>query len=71
MINLTSVELSEKMVKTSAELPPEIDEFEIAGLEKTKSTDVKPSRLKDAKVALKANCIDIWKLETALGICYW
>jgi len=53
VIHLTSVELSEKMVKTSAELPPEDDEFEIAGLEKTKSTDVKPPRLKDARVALE------------------
>ncbi len=53
VIHLTSVELSEKVVKTSAELPPEDDEFEIAGLEKTKSTDVKPPRLKDAKVALE------------------
>ena len=53
VIHLTSVELSEKMVKTSAELPPEDDEFVIAGLEKIKSTDVKPPRLKDAKVALE------------------
>ena len=53
VINLTSVELSEKMVNTSAELPPEIDEFEIAGLEKMKATDVKPPRLKDAKVAME------------------
>ena len=47
------MELSEKVVKTSAELPPEDDEFETAGLEKIKSTDVKPPRLKDAKVALE------------------
>ena len=53
VIHLTSVELSEKVVQTSAELPPEDDEFEIAGLEKIKSTDVKPPRMKDAKVALE------------------
>ena len=53
VIHLTSVELSEKVVKTSAELPPEDDEFEVAGLEKVKSTDVKPPRLKDARVALE------------------
>ena len=53
VINLASVGLSEKMVKTSAELPSEDDEFEIAGLEKTKSTNVKPPRLKDARVALE------------------
>ena len=53
VIHLTSVELSEKMVKTSAELPPEKDEFKVAGLEKMKATDVKPPRLKDAKVAME------------------
>ena len=53
VIHLTSVELSEKVVQTSAELPPEDDEFEISGLEKVKSTDVKPPRLKDARVALE------------------
>ena len=53
VIHLTSVELSEKVVQTSAELPPEDDEFEISGLEKVKSTDVKPPRLIDAKVALE------------------
>jgi flavin reductase (DIM6/NTAB) family NADH-FMN oxidoreductase RutF len=53
VIHLTSVELSEKMVKTSAELPPEKDEFEVAGLEKIKATDVKPPILKDAKVAME------------------
>jgi flavin reductase (DIM6/NTAB) family NADH-FMN oxidoreductase RutF len=53
VIHLTSVELSEKVVQTSAELPPEDDEFEIAGLKKIKSTEVKPPRLKDAKVALE------------------
>ena len=53
VIHLTSVELSEKMVKTSAELPPEIDEFEIAGLEKIKAIDVCPPRLKDAKIAME------------------
>jgi len=53
VIHLTSVELSEKMVKTSAELPPEKDEFEVVGLEKIRATDVKPPRLKDAKVAME------------------
>ena len=32
VIHLTNVELSEKMVMTSADLPPEEDEFEMAGI---------------------------------------
>ena len=34
VIHLTNVELSEKMVMTSADLPPEADEFEVAGIKK-------------------------------------
>ena len=40
VIHLTNVELSEKMVMTSADLPPEEDEFKIAGISKLKSKDV-------------------------------
>ena len=67
VIHLTSVELSEKVVKTSAELPPEDDEFETAGLEKIKSTDVKPPRLKDAKVALEGKLYRHLEVGNGLG----
>ena len=50
---MTSVELSEKMVMTSADLPPENDEFEMAGISKLKSTDVKPSRIEKAHIAME------------------
>lgn len=53
VIHLTSVELSEKMVMTSAELPPEDDEFEIAGIKKIKSVDVKPARIDNAHIAME------------------
>ena len=41
------------MVMTSADLPPEEDEFKIAGISKLKSTDVKPSRIKEAHIAME------------------
>jgi len=53
VIHLTSVELSEKMVLTSAELPPEEDEFEVAGINKIDSIDVKPPRIKEAQIAME------------------
>ena len=53
VIHLTSVELSEKMVLTSAELPPEEDEFEVAGINKIESIDVKPPRIKEAQIAME------------------
>ena len=53
VIHLTNVEQSEKMVMTSAELPPEEDEFEVAGISKLESKDVKPSRIKEAHIAME------------------
>ena len=53
VIHLANVELSEKMVMTSADLPPEEDEFEMAGISKLRSTDVKPSRIKEAHIAME------------------
>ena len=53
VIHLTSVELSEKMVLTSAELPPEEDEFEVAGINKKNSVDVKPPIIKEAQIAME------------------
>ena len=53
VIHLTSVELSEKMVLTSAELPPEEDEFEVAEINKIDSIDVKPPRIKEAQIAME------------------
>ena len=38
---------------TSADLPPEADEFEVAGISKLKSADVKPSRIKEAHIAME------------------
>ena len=53
VIHLTSVELSEKMVLTSAELPPDEDEFEVAGINKKDSVDVKPPIIKEAQIAME------------------
>ena len=53
VIHLTSVELSEKMVLTSAELPPDEDEFEVAGINKRNSVDVKPPIIKEAQIAME------------------
>ncbi len=41
------------MVMTSADLPPDEDEFELAGISKLESVDVKPSRIKEAHIAME------------------
>ena len=53
VVNLVSEELLEKMVVTSEDFPPEVDEFEKAGLTPEKSRFVKPPRIKEAKVSFE------------------
>jgi len=45
--------LAEAMVATSAEVAPDVDEFEIAGLAKAPSTRVAPPRIEGAAIALE------------------
>ncbi|MBI2587020.1 MAG: flavin reductase family protein, partial [Rhodospirillales bacterium] len=51
--NLATWELRERMNQTSAPVPPEIDEFALAGLETEPSQLVKPPRVKAAPVHLE------------------
>ncbi len=51
--NLATWELREKVNQTSAPVPPETDEFELAGLESEPSALVKPPRVKASPVHLE------------------
>ncbi|EAU41132.1 hypothetical protein FP2506_12734 [Fulvimarina pelagi HTCC2506] len=51
--NLATGDLARQVVKTSAAAPPEIDEFEIAGLTKAPSRLVKPPRVAESPAALE------------------
>jgi flavin reductase (DIM6/NTAB) family NADH-FMN oxidoreductase RutF len=51
VVNVVSEALAEQMNQTSATLPPEDDEFALAGLEGALSDVVKPPRVAGAKVA--------------------
>ena len=51
--NLATWELRERMNQTSAPVPPEIDEFVLAGLETEPSELVKPPRVRAAPVHLE------------------
>jgi flavin reductase (DIM6/NTAB) family NADH-FMN oxidoreductase RutF len=53
VVNLVSEDLLEAMNRTAEEVPPEIDEFALAALEKSPSVRVKPPRVARARIALE------------------
>ncbi len=57
VIHIPTRELAEKMVLTSTESDPDIDEFQLAKLAKTPSTIVKPDRVQEAALAMEAKVV--------------
>jgi len=53
VVNIVSEEFADKMNITSAEFPPEVDEFEAAGLTPIPSDLVKPPRVKESHVHME------------------
>ena len=53
VVNVVSEELAEQMNITSAEFPPEVDEFEAAGLTPIPSDLVKPPRVKESHIHME------------------
>lgn len=53
VVNIVTEELAEAMNKTATELPPEVNEFEYAGLEAAPSKTVKPPRVAASPVAFE------------------
>jgi flavin reductase (DIM6/NTAB) family NADH-FMN oxidoreductase RutF len=51
--NMATYDLREAMNASAAELPPEVDEFEVAGLTKAPSVRVKPCRVAESPVHLE------------------
>ncbi len=65
--NLTTRPLVERMNSTCAAVPPEIDEFELAGLTKAASTLVEAPRVAESPVAFECRAIQVQRLRTAAG----
>ena len=53
VVNIVSEEFSEQMNQCAAEVPPEIDEFELSGLTPLASDVVKPPRVAESKIHLE------------------
>ncbi|HEX7973691.1 MAG TPA: flavin reductase family protein [Anaerolineales bacterium] len=61
-------DLADAMILTSADFPPEINEFELARLECVPSIDVRPPRLADAPVAMECKVTQIVPVEGATNV---
>ncbi len=71
VINIVNEEIGPQMNETSAEFPPEIDEFEMAGLTPAPSQLVRPPRVAEAPVSIECKLqqvVNIGKEETQSGL---
>jgi flavin reductase (DIM6/NTAB) family NADH-FMN oxidoreductase RutF len=57
VVNMVTEELAEKMSNTSAALPPDVDEFEFAGLTPQDSILVKPPRVKESLIQFECKLV--------------
>jgi flavin reductase (DIM6/NTAB) family NADH-FMN oxidoreductase RutF len=58
VINIVSEEFVEKMNECAKEFPPEVDEFEFAGLTKLESVSVNAPRIAESKVQLECELFE-------------
>jgi flavin reductase (DIM6/NTAB) family NADH-FMN oxidoreductase RutF len=59
VVNIVSEEIAEKMNITSAEFPPEVDEFAASGLTPVPSETVKPPRVKESRVSMECKLVQV------------
>jgi len=59
VINVVSASLLERMVATSGEYAPEVDEFEVAGLTPVPSSMVQPPRVREALLSFEAKLVRV------------
>jgi flavin reductase (DIM6/NTAB) family NADH-FMN oxidoreductase RutF len=67
VVNIVNEQLADAMVRTSAELPEGVDEFEFAGLEKTPSIAVKPPRVAASPIHFECRLREIIEISDQPG----
>jgi flavin reductase (DIM6/NTAB) family NADH-FMN oxidoreductase RutF len=65
--NLVTLDLIDAMNQSCVAYPPDVSEFEAAGLEQAKSTLVSPPRVAQAKVAFECQCTEIIQIKGVSG----
>jgi flavin reductase (DIM6/NTAB) family NADH-FMN oxidoreductase RutF len=66
--NLTTKDLVERMNATCAAVPPEVDEFALAGLTPLASTIVAVPRVAESPVSFECRVIEVRQLRSAAGV---
>jgi flavin reductase (DIM6/NTAB) family NADH-FMN oxidoreductase RutF len=64
VVNIVSEEFVEQMNMTSAELPPEVDEFQLSGLTPVPGDLVKAPRVKESHVSMECRLFRIFEIST-------
>ncbi len=59
VLNIVSEDFATKMNATSADVPPDIDEFELSGLTPVASDLVKPVRVGESKIQMECKLVQI------------
>lgn len=59
VVSVVSEEFAEKMNLCSAEVPPEVDEFELSGLTPVASDLVKPPRVAESHISMECRLVQI------------
>ncbi|HTV04634.1 MAG TPA: flavin reductase family protein [Acidobacteriaceae bacterium] len=67
VVNIVSEEFAAKMNLTSAEVPPEVDEFELSGLTPLDSDLVKPPRVAESHVHMECRLRQTLPISNATG----
>lgn len=67
VVHIVSEDMALAMNQTSAEYPPEVSEFEAAGLTPIPSLKVKPPRVKEAKIQMECTLHQLVELGTGIG----
>ncbi|KRA43300.1 flavin reductase family protein [Devosia sp. Root635] len=67
VFNLATRDLAEAVNQTSAPHPPHIDEFVLAGLDRTPSTKVAPPRVAGVAAAMECRLVQVQQLTDADG----
>jgi flavin reductase (DIM6/NTAB) family NADH-FMN oxidoreductase RutF len=67
VVNIVSEEIAEQMNKTSAEVPPDVDEFALSGLTPLESDLVKPPRVAESKVQMECRLHQIVRVSDKPG----
>jgi len=62
VVNIVTEEIAEKMNTASGDYPPEVNEFEIAGLTPMPSTLITPPRVEESPISMECRLVEMSKV---------